>query len=225
MLERMEFGGIDAGGIENYALIYNKTNATATSFTLSGMKGKRVLALAFSWYNSNSYASTRFDGATATGGTINKICNLLDVTARTQGTYYNLDITSDECVVTVPATCYLKVFEAEGKIIPSQQQVKTGKFTTNTTDTTGYKVTLGFKPKYICCVASDGSTGGACVYNKDVGVNKYERSVGQSNSWINIGETPQYLGFVSIDTDGFTIYTGSTWSYSTIEWAYFAIGE
>ena len=106
----------------------------------------------------------------------------------------------------------------------SSAQTKTGTFTTNTTATTGYKVTLGFKPKYVCCVPSNGSTGGACVYNEDVSATKYERSAGSSNAWVNFSATLQYLGFVSIDNDGFTIYTGSTWSLNSIEWAYFAIG-
>lgn len=99
-----------------------------------------------------------------------------------------------------------------------------GLFTTNTSQTTGKKITTGFKPKYVCCVPSNGSTGGACVYNEEVSDSKYERSCGSVNTWVNFGATLQYVGFVSIDNDGFTIYTGSTWSFNTIEWAYFAIG-
>ena len=106
----------------------------------------------------------------------------------------------------------------------SSAQTKAGTFVTNTTATTGYKVTLGFKPKYVCCVLSNGSTGAACVYNEDVGSTKYERSAGTANTWVNFGATLQYLGFVSIDDDGFTFYTGSTWSFNSLTWAYFAIG-
>ena len=106
----------------------------------------------------------------------------------------------------------------------SSAQTKAGTFVTNTTATSGYKVTLGFKPKYVCCVLSNGSTGAACVYNEDVSDSKYERSCGTVNTWVNFGGTLQYLGMVSIDNDGFTIFTGSTWSFSTLTWAYFAIG-
>lgn len=102
--------------------------------------------------------------------------------------------------------------------------IKTGKFTTNTTSSSGFKVTLGFKPKYVCLVPSNGSTLGACVYDEDVGSTKYERCLSSSITWMTLGGTPQYLGFVSIDNDGFTVMTGSTWYFNTIEWAYFAIG-
>lgn len=98
-----------------------------------------------------------------------------------------------------------------------------GSFTTNSTATTGYKVTTNFKPKYVCCVLKNGSTGGACIYNEDVSSTKYEKSCGSVNSWVDFSGTLQYVGFVSIDNDGFTFYTGSTWSYNTLEWAYFAI--
>lgn len=100
--------------VEDYELTYDETSTTKTSHTVSNMNGKTVFVLLFSWYTSNSYAANRFDGATATGGTIEKICNLLSVTARTQGTFYKLNVTSDTCVISIANAAYIKVFEATG---------------------------------------------------------------------------------------------------------------
>ena len=136
-------------------------------------------------------------------------------------------VPNDTTPLAVSRGDMIKVITNGGYLYKTQQsgaKIAQGTFVTNTTLTSGYKVTCGFKPKYICCVLDNGTTGGACVYNEDVSNSKYERSCGTVNTWVNFGATLQYLGFVSIDNDGFTIYTGSTWSLNSLTWRYFAVG-
>ena len=218
---KVDYGEISGSKIENYEMVYNKTDATATSFTLLGMKGKRVLALAFSWYSSNSYASTRFDGATTTGATISKICNLLDVTARTQGTYYDLDITSDECVVTVPTACYLKVFEAKGKTATTAIRTSVGLF--SVASGSNIEIDCGFKPSIISLYHYDDSNSFMTIqYDSTVTGDKeiggYRKGSSETTIHYTIGSATN--GVIQSITDTGFVFRGSsvfnTFSYTAI---------
>lgn len=96
---------------------------------------------------------------------------------------------------------------------------KTDTFTTNTTATTGYKVTLGFKPKYICIIRNTDATAFDMIYNEDITNSKYLRGVTSATNWRNFESNSPY-SIVSIDNDGFTVYTAS--GYSGYEYIYFA---
>ena len=98
-------------GVSGYSVAQDDTSTEATSFTLSNMSGKKLLVLLFTWKSSSNLSYNAFDGATASGGTISKITNLLSVSARTAGTFYYLDVTSNTCTVSIGTRCYLKAFE------------------------------------------------------------------------------------------------------------------
>lgn len=100
-------------------------------------------------------------------------------------------------------------------------QTATGTFTTNTTATTGYKVTLGFKPKYLCIIRNSTQTAYNMIYNEDLDATKYNRGTAGANAWRSFEAVSPY-SIESIDNDGFTVYTAS--GYSSNEWRYFAIG-
>ena len=100
-------------------------------------------------------------------------------------------------------------------------QTATGTFTTNTTATTGYKVTLGFKPKQLCLIRDTTSTAYNMLYNEDIDATKYNKGLGASNMWRPFEAQSPY-SMKSIDNDGFTVYTAS--GYQTLTWRYFALG-
>ena len=97
-------------GVNGYSLLDDQVTTGATAHTLSNMKGKKLLILLFYWQSSTNLSVTRFDGATASGGTVTKVANLLSENARTAGTFYFLNVTSNSCTITAPYSCYMKTF-------------------------------------------------------------------------------------------------------------------
>lgn len=95
----------------------------------------------------------------------------------------------------------------------------TGVFVTNTTSASGYKVTLGFKPKYVYVIRDANGTNSA-IYDERISTTKFLRGTSGATTWVNMPAS-QYLGFVSIDNDGFTFYTNS--SYSSVNLYYVAM--
>lgn len=89
------------------------SNASRTFDFSSFAIGKKLLVLLF-YHTGSAQAYNRLDGATATGGTITKLCNLRNTSGTAYGTFYNLEITSTSCVVTAPNnySCFAQVFEA-----------------------------------------------------------------------------------------------------------------
>lgn len=100
-------------------------------------------------------------------------------------------------------------------------QTATGTFVTNTSSSSGYKVTTGFKPKLVYVVRSSSSNVSAVIYAYDIDANKYIKALPSSTAWRNF-ESANYMSLVSIDNDGFTFWTNDT--YKTYTWDYFAIG-
>ena len=99
----------------------------------------------------------------------------------------------------------------------------TGSFITNTTAATGYKVTLGFRPIQVCIQIDSSTDPYSMRYDENISQTKYARQSYNTSGWRNIPETSGY-GFVSIDDDGFTVYTSTTSSANTKKWWYFAVG-
>jgi len=83
-----------------------------STFTVSNQNGKTLLLLLFD-VRTTSVSYTKMDGATCSGGTIQKISNLMENNSFTQGTFYKLVPSSNSCIITLPADGYVQVFEAE----------------------------------------------------------------------------------------------------------------
>ena len=96
-----------------------------------------------------------------------------------------------------------------------------GTFTTNTTATSGYKVTLGFKPKYILMARDYTTNAWTMAYNEDISTTKWIRGTTSASVWQNFGSNSPY-SIKSIDNDGFTVYTAN--NYHNFQWRYFAMG-
>ena len=83
-----------------------------STFTVSNQNGKTLLLLLFD-VRATSGSYTKMDGATCSGGTIQKISNLMENNSFTQGTFYKLVPSSNSCTITLPTEGYVQVFEAE----------------------------------------------------------------------------------------------------------------
>ena len=92
----------------------SQISTASKTYTISNMNGKKLLIFLFYTVGSAT-AYDRLDGATATGGTISKLCNLRNTSATGYGTFYNLSITSNECIITAPNnySCFYQVFDVE----------------------------------------------------------------------------------------------------------------
>ena len=99
-------------------------------------------------------------------------------------------------------------------------QTAIGTFKTNTTSSSGYKVTTGFKPKYVYAIRDTNGTN-SIIYDERVSTTKFLRGTSGATTWVNMPAT-NYVGFVSIDNDGFKVYTTS--SYSSLDFYYVAVG-
>lgn len=104
-------------------------------------------------------------------------------------------------------------------------QFYSGKFKTNTSADAGYKVTTGFKPKYIAVqrtlTTSDSNTYGF-TYDADMSTNIFAKfAYNQTPKTYTIG-TKSVISLISVDDDGFTVYTNE--SRSAEYHNYFAIG-
>lgn len=97
------------------------------------------------------------------------------------------------------------------------QKVKTGTVTLSTSSTT--KVTLGFKPKYLCAYST--SAYYSNIWLDTMASNKYIRSTSSGPKMEDWGDN--YTGgLVSIDNDGFTLRKSN--STGGLTYQYFAIG-
>lgn len=86
-------------------------NTRISTFTVSNKNGKPLLLLLFDARNAaGDY--TKMDGATASGGTISKITNIMNANAQVQGTFYLLVPSSDTCTISLPTQGYVQIFEA-----------------------------------------------------------------------------------------------------------------
>ena len=95
----------------------------------------------------------------------------------------------------------------------------TGSFITNTSATSGYKVVTGFRPKYISVFRSNSTNPSAAIYNYDINPNQFFKALPSSCAWRNF-ESANFMSLVSVDNDGFTFWTNS--SYSSYTWDYWA---
>lgn len=108
---RAAIGG-GGGGISEYTNPMSSVSSAGTNFSFSNFAvGKKLLVLLF-YHTGSAMAYNRFDGATASNGTISKLCNLRNTNGTAQGTFFNLEVTGSNCSVTAPYSCFCQVFEA-----------------------------------------------------------------------------------------------------------------
>ena len=113
---KVDYGDIASGGGTNYHyVVVQNDGQEVTTHTISNQNGKRFLILLSDWASSSNNKSTYLDNSSVTGGTLTKLCNLFPTSARGWGTFFELEVTSDTCVITPPSGStgmFLHVFEA-----------------------------------------------------------------------------------------------------------------
>lgn len=101
------------GGSGDFSIIVDDSaypGGYATSHTITGQAGKKVIAFLYA-SSSNNTSKTYYDGATTSdGSTITKLCNQLATDARAFGTFYQIDVATNSCIVSHTNTCYALVF-------------------------------------------------------------------------------------------------------------------
>ena len=102
-------------GINRYVNVDGSAtpNTRVSAFSVESFSGHRLLVLLFD-ARTTSQAYNKMDGATATGGNITKIDNLMTANAPVCGTFYNLLPTDGVCTITLPNQGYVQVYEALG---------------------------------------------------------------------------------------------------------------
>lgn len=109
---KVDYGTLKNGGdLIGYTEPLYSISSVNSSYNFPEMKGRRIIVLLF-YHTGSATAYDRLDGATCSGGTITKLCNLRNTSATAYGTFYNLEITSDICTVTAPYNCFMHSFEA-----------------------------------------------------------------------------------------------------------------
>ena len=100
----VDYGSISGGGYTDYDVIssFDSTLEYANSHTILNKKGSKVLVLLLDW-SSSGITYNVMDNATCSGGTITKLCNINSANAAAGGTFFQVDITSDTCVITSPS--------------------------------------------------------------------------------------------------------------------------
>lgn len=96
--------------ITRYDTILDAVSSASSTFNINNQENKKFLVLLF-YHSGSSTAYNRLDGATCSGGTITKLCNLKNANATAYGTFYNIEITSSTCTITAPYNCFAKAFD------------------------------------------------------------------------------------------------------------------
>lgn len=98
-------------GYTDYSNTLADVSTASTTHTISDRNGNYLLCLLF-YQAGSATAYNRLDGATCSGGTIEKITNLRNANGNAYGTFYLVHPSSDSCVITAPYSCFAQVFEA-----------------------------------------------------------------------------------------------------------------
>ena len=86
--------------VSGFSELARSTASAATSHAISGLSGKTVLVLIFQYSSGTSMAYNRFDNATASGGTLTKVGNLLTANAVVTGTFFSVKVTSNSLTIS-----------------------------------------------------------------------------------------------------------------------------
>ena len=87
------------------------TSSRVSTYTISNKNGKKLLVLLYDARNT-AQTYTEMDSATCSGGTLTKLCNLSSSNIQAAGTFFNLEVSSNTCTITLPTNGYVQVFEA-----------------------------------------------------------------------------------------------------------------
>ena len=98
------------GGISDYTVSAN-TSDYGKTHTISNKKGSKLLILLCDWASSH-IPYNRFDGATASGGTITEKGNFTPSSTYVSGTWYLAEVTSDTFTITHTVNNVMEVIEA-----------------------------------------------------------------------------------------------------------------
>lgn len=90
---------------EKYSDLTSNTSKTITGLTV----GKHYLVLVYMVLTTNM-TYNRFDGCTASGGTLTKVSNMGTTSTHGVGTFYDLVPSSSSVTITAPNNAFCKVF-------------------------------------------------------------------------------------------------------------------
>lgn len=98
----VDYGNIGGGSQFEVVQTYEVTQEWDNDHTISNSKGRTLLILLADW-STSKYAYDRFDNATCVGGTLTNLGHMITSAAGNTivaGTWYQLEVTSDTCVVS-----------------------------------------------------------------------------------------------------------------------------
>lgn len=99
------------GDVTEFNVVAESPSAGST-LTITGKAGKTLLVLLYTW-SGTALAYTRYDNSTITGGTLTMLTRLSTANTYTAGTFFKVDITNDNCVISNSNTFNYRVFEAD----------------------------------------------------------------------------------------------------------------
>lgn len=133
---------------------------------------------------------------------------------------YSSKAPSDSSPSSIPSGTFVKnAGSSTGYLYASLGLGKCKAGTATASSSVNTKVTLGFKPKYLCVLNASALNARNIVYDETISTTNFAMSTSSSNCAITaLGTTSSYRLY-SIDNDGFTL---TKWNNNTIH--YFAIG-
>ena len=93
------------GSDKDFAVVQNNSVVSgdyASSFTIEGYAGKKLL-IDIRASSTSSIPYNRYDGCTATGGTLTKLCNSFGSNNNEADTFFNFEVTSNTATITLPS--------------------------------------------------------------------------------------------------------------------------
>lgn len=106
--------------VEDYEDILSPTEGK--TYTLTDLEvGKKYLLFVWNWKSSEGLSNTRFDGTTASGGTLTKITNLRESSgsARVAGTFFLLEANATSVTLTCENIFQTHLITAVGGVVPT----------------------------------------------------------------------------------------------------------
>lgn len=102
--------GGGGGDVTEFTVVAESSSAVKT-LTITGKAGKTLLVVLYTW-SSSSLSYTRYDNSTITGGTLTKLTNLSPTNALAAGTFFKVDVTDNNCIISNSNSFGYRVFEA-----------------------------------------------------------------------------------------------------------------
>ena len=106
--------GSSGGGSGDYTVVdsFPTSSHYSSTYTISNMAGKKLLILVCDWTGSR-YDYDRYDGATASDGSVvTKLTNIASTSTYVAGTFYQVNVATNSCTMTVSTNATWDIFEA-----------------------------------------------------------------------------------------------------------------